>query len=94
MAKRVVQLGDDPLIDWVSEPVFEFESEVDALTMLDRLAEELDNARKQAEHTMRFLKAAVRSAGELREDGGKISAKALIDHSRLARQTVYDILDR
>ncbi|UUV34394.1 hypothetical protein NQK81_13365 [Amycolatopsis roodepoortensis] len=92
MEKRVVRLGDDPLVDWVSDPVFEFDSEVEAMQMLDAIACELSEARAQAHHAMRFLKAAIRAAGEFEEDGHRISASAIIDFSGLARQTVYAAL--
>lgn len=92
MKPRVVDLNDEPLVDWVSEPVFQFETELDALAMIQRLGEELGSARKQVEHCMRYLTAAVRAASNPIEDGKPVSKQAIISHSGLARQTVYDML--
>lgn len=81
-------------IDWTAEPSFAFATEVDALMTLQDLAEELASAREQERQVMRYMLAAVKAAGEVREDGddSPIKPQAIINHSGLARQTVYDAL--
>jgi hypothetical protein len=77
-------------IDWTKEPVFEFATEINALMTLEALGHELESAREQVQHTMRYLRAAVRAA---RHNGeGETTTQAIIGQSGLARQTVYDIL--
>lgn len=93
---RIVKVDEDhPYpgveVDWVSQPVFQFDTEVGALMTLQDLGEQLEAARKQVEHVMRWMTAAVLAA---RHNGeGTTSKQAIIGNSRLARQTVYDILD-
>jgi hypothetical protein len=79
-------------IDWTKEPDYTFTDEVAALMALQDLAYELDAARKQLEHCMRYMTAAVQAAGRVRENGKPISKSAIIRESGLARQTVYDML--
>jgi hypothetical protein len=88
---RIVGLNDEPLVDWVSDPEFDFQTEIDALQMLQALGDELRSAREQVEHCMRYLTAAVKAAYAVREDE-PVSKQAIIRESGLARQTVYDIL--
>ncbi|WP_131888787.1 hypothetical protein [Actinomadura rubrisoli] len=77
-------------LDWTKEPVFEFETEVDALQTLQFLGEDLKAAREQVRHIMRYMDAAVRAA---RHNGeGDTQPQAIINHSGLARQTVYNML--
>jgi hypothetical protein len=90
--KRTVRLDDDPLVDWVSEPVFEFETEVDALKMLQALSDELRSAREQVRHAMRYMGAAVQAARTVVEDGKPVSKQAITRESGLSRRTVYAIL--
>lgn len=92
LTPHVVDINDDPLVDWTIDPRFEFGSEVDALEMLTALGEELRSAREHVRHCMRYVTAAVRAAGEVTEDGEKISKEAIINHAGVARQTVYNIL--
>lgn len=89
MRRKLVTLNDDPIVDGTREPTFRFHTEVDALEMVERLDEELRIAREQEHHTLRYLAAAVRAAGQFREDGKKIRPQAIINHSRVARRTIY-----
>ena len=80
-------------IDWTADPEFTFDTEVDALMTLQDLSEELASAREQVRQVMRYMTAAVKAAGEVAEENGApVKAQAIIGHSGLARQTVYDIL--
>ncbi|MEU4675107.1 hypothetical protein AB0F91_46010 [Amycolatopsis sp. NPDC023774] len=69
------ELGQGPAaveyeIDWtVEQPEFEFTSEGQALKTVQMLGEDLAAARKQVEHTMRYLRAAVVAARQPLEDG-------------------------
>ncbi|MFB9926004.1 hypothetical protein ACFORO_12505 [Amycolatopsis halotolerans] len=90
---RIVHIDDEQLVDWVSDPVFDFKTEVDALRMLQALSENLRSAREQVKHSMRYLSAAVKAAGQFEEDGERIRPQAIIRESGLARQTVYDLLN-
>lgn len=76
--------------DWTKEPVFEFETEVAALETVQTLGEDLQAARAQVRHLMRYMRAAVIAA---RHNGeGDTQPQAIINHSGLARQTVYNML--
>jgi hypothetical protein len=78
-------------IAWNREPVFVFETEVDALQTLEALGDQLKAAREQVRQIMRYMRAAVPAA---RHNGeGDTNPQAIISHSGLARQTVYDMLD-
>ena len=77
-------------LDWTKEPVFEFETEVDALETLQFLGEDLKAAREQVRQIMRYMHAAVNAAHHNGE--GKTQPQAIINHSGLARQTVYTML--
>lgn len=91
---RVVDIDDDPLVDWVSEPIFDFSTEVEALNMLQALGEEIRAAREHERHCMRYMTAAVRAARNVTEGDGKLVSKAaIIGNSGLARQTVFEMLD-
>jgi predicted alpha/beta hydrolase len=81
------RIGGDSMVDWTRDPFFEFTDEVDALTTVQELGDELVAARKQVEHTMRYLREAILRA---HADGTK--AEALIGHSGLARRTVYQMI--
>lgn len=80
------------LIDWTVDPEFAFGTEVDALMALQQLDHELQGAREHVEHCMRYMKKAVRAARAVEEDGHRVSKEAIINHTSLARQTVYDML--
>ncbi len=82
----------DSFVDWTREAYFDFESEVDALTTIQELGDELAAARKHVEHTMRYLRAAIVAARKPDENGEQTSAEALIGHSGLSRRTVYQII--
>lgn len=84
---RLVNLNDDELVDWISEPVFNFPEEIDGLMMLQALGDELRQARKQVEHCMRYLTSAARAAHE-----AGATPQAIINESGLARQTVYNMI--
>lgn len=79
---------DGSMVDWTREPTFAFADEVDALTTLDELGQELTAAREQVRQITRYLHTAVRAA---REQSGA-SPTAIINHSGLARRTVYTML--
>ena len=89
---HVVKLTDDPLVNWIHTPTFEFADEVEALQMLETLSEELRVARTQVRHCTEYIAVAIQAAGKVREDGKAISKQAIIGASGLARQTVYDML--
>lgn len=76
--------------DWTKEPVFQFETEVEALMTVQQLGEEIAATREQLKHLMRYMAAAARAA---RHNGeGDTQPQAIINHSGLARQTVYNML--
>lgn len=79
---------DGSMVDWTHEPAFDFVDEVDALETVAELGEELRSAREQVRQITRYLNAAVTSA---RQQTGA-NPTALINHSGLARQTVYTML--
>lgn len=93
MDKVTIRNADDFIeqgVTWNHEPVFEFATEVDALQTVEVLGEQLRAAREQVRQIMRWIEAAVPAA---RHNGeGETTPQAIINHSRLARQTVYDIL--
>lgn len=89
---RVTITGTDFEVDWTKEPDFSFPDEVTALTALGNLSEDLNAAREQVRHVMRYMTAAVKAARAVTEDGEPVTKQAIIGHSGLARQTVYDIL--
>jgi hypothetical protein len=68
---HVVGINDEPLVHWLHDPVFKFETEVDALRMLEILGDELKVAREQVRHTTRYLAAAVQAARQVTEDDGR-----------------------
>lgn len=77
-------------IDWTADPNFAFDTEVDALMTLETLGWELTSAREQVRQVMRYMTAAVKAARDCGE--GPVSKQAIIGHSGLARQTLYDML--
>jgi hypothetical protein len=85
--------GPDFEVDWTKEPEFDFETEVDALQALEMLGDELRSAREQARQVMRYMAAAVKGAGAM-DEGQRPTRQAIIGHSGLARQTVYDLLGK
>lgn len=89
MKKRRIDINDEPIVDWISEPVFEFKSEADALVMLQALGDELRTAREQERHCMRYLAAAIQQARSIEN---RPSKQAIINETGLARQTVFGIL--
>lgn len=78
--------------NWNEDPDFRFTTEVDALMTLQDLAQDLESAREQVRQVMRYMTAAVLAARAVEEDGSPVSKQAIIGHSGLSRQTVYDIL--
>ncbi|MFC7641435.1 hypothetical protein ACFQX6_10940 [Streptosporangium lutulentum] len=82
----------DGALPWNIDPVFAFETEVDALQVLQHLAEQLDTTRQQLHHVMRYMEAAVKAAGATVEDGSPIKPQAIINHTGLSRRTVYKFL--
>ena len=92
MEQLVITGPDDIDIDWTKEPTFIFGNEVDALETLAVLGDDLRAAREQVRQIMRYTSAAVIAARKVEEDGKKTSPQAIINHSGLARQTVYNLL--
>lgn len=92
--ERIVITGPDDLADgerWDKEPVFDFATEADALRTFELLGEDLRAAREQARQVMRYMTAAVLAAKTMNE-AERPTAQGIIGHSKLARQTVYNIL--
>jgi len=83
--------GPDFEVDWTKDPEFDFATETDALQTLTWLGENLRLAREQVRQTMRYMTAAVQGAKAM-DEAERPTAQAIINHSRVARQTVYDIL--
>ena len=78
-------------VTWNHQPEFEFATEADALQTVEVLSNQLRAAREHERQVMRWLKAAIPAA---RYNGeGKTQPQAIINHSRLSRQTVYNILE-
>ncbi|MDH2424757.1 hypothetical protein [Sphaerisporangium sp. TRM90804] len=77
---------------WNKDPEFDFVNEVDALETLVDLGDQLRASREQTRQIMRYMRAAVIAARNATDDGERVSPQAIINHSGLARQTVYDIL--
>lgn len=75
-------------VNWLQQPVFEFDDEAQALMTLQALREDLEGAREQVRHTMRWMDAAVRAAKEV------ANPQSIIAESGLARQTVYNMLGK
>ncbi len=92
MEQLVITGPDDIDIDWTKEPVFNFDNEIDALETLSVLGDDLRAAREQVRQIMRYMDGAVRAARAVTEDGEKVRPQAIINHSGLARQTVYNML--
>lgn len=94
MLDKVTIRNADELIEhgvtWNHEPVFEFATEVDALQTVEVLGKQLEATREQVNQIIRWLKAAVPAAHHNGE--GKTQPQAIINHTGLARQTVYDML--
>lgn len=86
---RVIRASDEPLIDYAIDPVFEFDTEVDAHQMLQLLRWELDSARLLVQHATRYMKAALHAAGQVVEDGEPLNRSVLIELSGLSRRTAY-----
>lgn len=79
-------------INWTKKPKFEFATEVDALETLVLLGEDLRAAREQVRQVMRYMSAAVIAARNTTEGGERVAPQAIINHSGLARQTVYNLI--
>lgn len=79
-------------IDWTKQPVFQFTTEVAALQTLEALGDDLRSAREQVRHLMRYIDAAVKSAHQGTNKDGSVSPQAIINHTGLARQTVYNMI--
>jgi hypothetical protein len=78
-------------VDWTKDPEFDFAWEVDALETLAWLSEDLKAAREQVRQIMRYMNAAVKGAHAMNE-AERPTPQAIINHSGLARQTVYNLL--
>lgn len=98
MEKIVIRNADEMYlpgseqIDWTKEPIFEFETEVDALQALQMLGDDLRTAREQVSQVMRYIQAAATSARNGTRQDGKVTPQAIIGHTGLARQTVYNMI--
>lgn len=88
---KVTITGPDFEVDWTLDPEFDFTCEVDALETVELLGEQLRLAREQVRQVMRYMTAAVKGAAAM-DEAERPTPQAIINHSRLARQTVYDIL--
>ncbi len=90
----IVITGADDLdweVDWTKEPIFDFATEVDALRTVELLGEDLRAAREQVRQVMRYMTAAVQATKRM-DEAERPTPQGIIGHSKLARQTVYDIL--
>ncbi|NUW45539.1 hypothetical protein [Nonomuraea rhodomycinica] len=83
---------DRDSIDWTEDPDFRFLTEVDALQTLEMLGNDLRAAREQVKHLMRYIRAAAVSARNGTVQDGQVSPQAIINHTKLARQTVYNMI--
>lgn len=88
---RITITGPDFEVDWTKEPEFNFAYEADALEAMEMLAEQLRAAREQERQVMRYMAAAVKGTKAMGEDE-RPTPQAIINHSRVARQTVYNML--
>ena len=79
-------------IDWTEEPEFKFLTEVDALQTLELLGNDLKAAREQIKYLMRYIQAAAVSARNGTVQDGPVAPQAIIGHTGLARQTVYNMI--
>lgn len=79
----------DVYIGWTIDPVFKFDTEVDALQTFQALAEELQTARQQERHILRYMEAAAKAARAGTTQDGRVSPQAIIGHTGVARATVY-----
>jgi hypothetical protein len=77
-------------VSWVSDPVFEFTTEIDALRTLQLLGDDLQAARREVENVLRYMAAAARAAHQGTHEDGPVSAQAIINETGTARQTVYN----
>lgn len=82
------QNGDS--IEWTADPDFQFETEVDALQVLQLLGEDLRAAREQVQQIMRYMEAAAKAAHAGTEQDGPVAPQAIINETGVARQTVYN----
>lgn len=92
--ERIAITGPDDLdgdVRWDKEPVFEFATEVDALRTIELLGEDLRAAREQVRQVMRYLGGAVQATKTM-DETERPKPQGIIGHSRLARQTVYNLL--
>jgi hypothetical protein len=86
-----LEANPDLHVQWDIDPVFEFATEVQVLQTLEFLAEDYRATLEHARHYMRYIKAVIAQSQNLSPDE-RPKPQALIGHSRLARQTVYDAL--
>lgn len=77
-------------IGWTVDPVFQFDTEIDALQTLKTLGEELRTAREQVRHVLRYMEAAAKAARAGTTQDGQVTPQAIIGHTGVARQTVYN----
>ncbi|MDE1675134.1 hypothetical protein [Nocardia gipuzkoensis] len=80
-------------VGWLVEPIFQFETEIDALRTLSLLGEDLATARQQVNQIMRYLEAAAKAAHAGTAKDGKVAPQAIINESGLARQTIYNWIE-
>lgn len=77
-------------VNYLTDPQFEFGNEVDALMTLQALSDELRSIRELERHTLRYMAAAAKAARQGAGSDGPVSPQAIITHSGVARQTVYN----
>lgn len=80
--------GLGSMVNWAEPAEFNFTDEVDALETLQELGDELRQAREHVRQVTRYLQAAAIAA----RDQAEATPTAIINHSGLARQTVYTML--
>lgn len=80
----------DSMVRWDAEPVFQFCDEVDGLTVLQELGDELADTRRAIEHIRRYLYAAVVA---IRQQHGTRPA-AIVRESSLSPATVYSVMEQ
>lgn len=76
-------------IDWTAQPRFEFDTEADALETLQLLADDLRAAREQERQLLRYMEAAAVAARRGAGEDGPVTPQAIINHTGVARRTVY-----
>lgn len=80
--------ADGSMIEWTKPAEFDFANEVDGLTTLQELGDELRQIREHEKHVMRYLTAAAQAVRLQHQT----QPQAIIRESGVARQTIYNML--